>query len=153
LEEPVLVEYFENISLYQKDRSREYILHEKDIIDFAKKWTPQPFHMDPEYAKTTRIGSLFAAGAHLFAICAKLSAERTPRLATIAGMGIDEMRFLNPGRPGDIFVLEREVVSKRESKSDPNAGIVRYAMHLLNQREEPVLTYKIDMLVEKRPTH
>ena len=104
----MLVEYFENISLYQKDRSREYILHEKDIIDFAKKWTPQPFHMDPEYAKTTRIGSLFAAGAHLFAICTKLTVERTPRPATIAGMGIDEMRFLNPGRPGDIFVLERE---------------------------------------------
>ena len=144
------VEYFEDVKLHQKDRSRSYLLQETEIIDFAKKWTPQPFHIDPEYAKRTKIGGLFASGAHLFAICAKLTVERSSRPATIAGLGIDELRFLTPGRPNDLLLLEKEAISRQESNSDPNAGIVCYSMRLLNQREEPVMTYRLTLLLEKR---
>ena len=144
------LEYFEDIKLHQKYRSREYVLHEKEIIDFAKEWDPQPFHIDAEFAKNTSVGSLSAAGVHLMAICAKLDSERKIKPAYVAGLGSDELRFVAPARPGDILVLEVETISKRNSKSAPNAGIVGYAMQLLNQQGEPVIKAKSAALVEKR---
>jgi len=71
--------------------------------------------------------------------------------AHIAGLGYDELRFAAPVRPGDRLHAESEVVSKRESKSDPTAGIVRYETKLLNQNGEVVLMYKAASLVAKRP--
>jgi len=144
-------EYYEDIKLHQKYRSREYRLTEKEIIDYAQKWDPQPFHIDPEFAKNTKFGGLVASGSHLLAICLKMEGEKRPRRAWIAAMGLDKIGFLTPARPGDILVFENELISKRESKSDSNAGIVHFAAKLLNQLDEPVLTYEVTALVEKRP--
>ncbi|MFC1944461.1 MaoC/PaaZ C-terminal domain-containing protein [Chloroflexota bacterium] len=143
-------EYYEDIKLHKTYRSREYHLSEEEIIDFAKQWDPQPFHTDPEFAKNTRFGGLFASGAHLMVICVKLDCEREPKPSYIAGLGSDESRNVAPARPGDILVMEIEAISKRKSKSDPNAGVVRYITRLLNQREEPLIIGKFSVLVEKR---
>ena len=70
--------------------------------------------------------------------------------AWLAGLGLDEVRFLAPVRPGDTLVLDVETVSTRESKSNPEAGIVSHSFKLLNQHEEAVLTYKGAGMVEKR---
>jgi acyl dehydratase len=64
----VSIEYFEDIKLHQIYQSKEYPLTEKDIIDFAREWDPQPFHLDPEVVKKTKLGSLCASGIHLIAI-------------------------------------------------------------------------------------
>ena len=143
-------EYFEDIKLHQRYRSREYHLNEKEIIDFAKEWYPQPFYIDPEFARNAKFGGLSAAAIHLLAICAKLVNERRPRMACVASLGWDGIRFEATARPGDVLVFEDEVISKRESKSDPNAGVVRYAARLLKKHNEPVLTYEGTVLVEKR---
>ena len=146
----MLKEYFEDITLHQKRRSREYHLTEKEIINFAKEWDPQPFHVDPEFAQNTKFAGLAASGIHLVAICGKLLNERNPRPAFIAGLGLDKLRFVGPARPDDVLVLEMEAITKRESKSDPNVGIVCYAFKLLNQRNEPLVTGEPTGLVEKR---
>jgi len=143
-------EYFEDIKLHQKRKSRGYQLSEQEIIDFAKQWDPQPFHIDHEFAKSTKFGGLSASGAHLIAICVKLGNEKNPTPAWMAGLGWDKVRFLSPARPGDVLTLEIETTSKRESKSDPNAGIVHFAGRLLNQHGEPVLAQKGSALVAKR---
>jgi acyl dehydratase len=146
----MLKEYFEDITLYQKHRSKEYHLTEKEIISFAKSWDNQPFHIDPEFAKNTRFAGLIASGIHLVAILGKLLNERNPRPAFIAGLGFDKVRFVSPARPDDVLVLETEAITKRESKSNPNVGIVCYACRLLNQRDEPLVTGEPTGLVEKR---
>ena len=143
-------EYFEDIKLHQKHRSRGYQLNEKEIVDFAKQWDPQPFHIDPEFAKNTKFGGLAASGTHLVAICGKLGNEENPSLAWIAGLGWDKVRFVASARPGDVLIFETEATSKRESKSDPKAGIVHFAARLLNQRGEPVLAQEGSVLVAKR---
>lgn len=143
-------QYFEDIKLHQKYRSRGYRLREKEIIKFAQRWDPQPFHTTPEFAKKTSFGGLIAAGIHLLAICAKLGTEKSDQPMWVAGLGIDNVRFVAPGRPGDVLVLEIEATSKRKSDSIPNAGIVRFSFKLLNQREELVLTSETAILVEKR---
>jgi acyl dehydratase len=143
-------EYFEDVKLHQKHRSREYHLTENDIIDFAKEWDPQPFHIDPEFAKNTRFGGLIASGVHLVAIGQKLLNERRPKSAFIAGLALDDFQWLAPARPGDVILLEMEAVSKRESNSNRNAGIVSYVYKLFNQRGEELLTYKGTALTQKR---
>lgn len=73
-----------------------------------------------------------------------------PKTATRAGLGMDELRLLSPGRPGDALTLECEVTSMRPSKSHPSAGVVVLTNTLLNQRGEIMLTYKLIGLLEKR---
>ena len=63
-----------------------------------------------------------------------------PKIAWIAGLGLDKVRYNAPARPGDVLVLENEVIWKRKSKSDPNRGIIRYVARLVNQRNEIVLS-------------
>ena len=143
-------EYFEDINLHQIDRSREYQLNELEIIDFAKQWDPQPFHIDSESAKNTKFKGLAASGIHLVAICGKLMSEYESKPAFVAGMGFDKFRFKNPARPGDVLAMEIEAISKRESQSDPNTGVVCISFRLLNQLNHPVLTGEVVGLVGKR---
>lgn len=147
---PVEIEYYEDLELHQIRRSKEYLLSAEDIIEFAKKWDPQPFHVDPELAKNSKFGGLVASSAHLNAITAKLENERRPKRAWVTVLSSDKTRFINPARPGDILILENEVLSKRESNSNPDVGIVHFAVRLLNQRKEPVLTYEMTTIVAKR---
>jgi len=149
------LEYYEDIKLHEKYRSREYLLSEKEIIDFAKIWEPRSIHTDPESAKNTEFGGLIATGNHLMSIGVRLtyevSCETAVPTAYIVNLGWDEVRFVSPGRPGDRLIFEREVISKRDSKSRAGAGIVGYANRLINQREDLVVSYKTSALVEKRP--
>jgi acyl dehydratase len=140
------IEYFEDIKLHQKYISRGYHLKENDIIDFARQWDPYPSHVDPGVS-----GGLFASAAQLLAIWYKLASEEDFNGAWIAGLGWDETRFLTHARPGDVLVLEKEVTWKRESKSNPNAGVIHYSVRLLNQRDEIVLTSGAPVLFQKRP--
>jgi acyl dehydratase len=76
--------------------------------------------------------------------------ERRPQSAFIAGLALDDFQWVAPARPGDVIILEMEAVSKRESNSNRNAGIVRYVYKLFNQRGEELLTYKGTALTQKR---
>lgn len=145
------IEYFEDIKLNQKFRSEEYPLSEEEIIRFAKEWNPRAMHVDPSVAEKTMMRGLFAAGAHLIAITAKILPKKEPSTAIAAAIGVDKLRFLTPARPGDVLILESEAISKRESQSRPKTGIVVFAYKLVNQKNEPVLTYESTILVEKRP--
>jgi acyl dehydratase len=142
--------YFEDINPHLKYRSREYHLEEKEIIDYATQWDPQPFHVDPEFARNTKLSGLFASGSHLIAICYRMISEREPNIAYIAGLGWDKIKFLTPARPGDILIYEEEVIWKRDSTSDPNAGIVHFAARLLNQQGKAVSTMEVTGLIQKR---
>lgn len=142
--------YLEDIKPPQLYRSREYPLTEKEIIDYARQWDAQPSHTDPEFARNNQFGCVIAAGVHLLSICMKLSLERKPQTAWIAGLAWDELRFVNPARPGDTLILELELISKRESKSNPNVGIVRGLHRLVNQRNETVLSFVGTGLIKKR---
>jgi len=145
------VEYYEDIKLHQKYRSRGYLLTEQEIINFASEWDPQPMHIDPASAKNSSLGGVIAAATHIMAICTKLVNEKRPKPAFRPSPGWDKVRIITPARPGDVLTLEIEAVWKRRSKSRPDIGIVIYSQRLLNQRDEPVLTRKSITLVARRP--
>lgn len=142
--------YYENILLHHKVRLGPYALTEKSITEFGAMWDPLPLHIDPDFAAETANGRVIASGFHLLAICQKMFIEQNPPLAIVVGLGIDEVRFLNPGLPGDQLFLEIEVVAKRESRSNPAVGIVTHSSQLLDQDGKAILSYKGTGMIEKR---
>ena len=91
-----------------------------------------------------------ASSAHLFAIAYALSHLRERRLAVLAGLGIEQMEFPNPARPGDLLSFSMTILDKRESKSRPDRGIVRVHTVVSNQHGEPVVDYKLKVMVARR---
>jgi acyl dehydratase len=142
--------YYEDIETDIPRRTRFYPVSEDEIIRFAREWNPEPYHIDPEAAKESKIGRIFAAGPHLIAICTKLTNEIRPRPVTVAGMGWDELRFRTPVFPGDQVLVEITPLSKRLSGSQPGFGIVVYGLRLLNQDDREVLTYSVTTMVQCR---
>ena len=141
--------YYEDITLHVKEHLGPFLLKEKDIIDFAGVWDPLPMHTQPGSDGVIANGQVIASGFHLLAICQKLFIEQSP-IAVVIGLGIDEVKFQNPGLPGDRLTLEIEAIEKRESVSRPSAGIVTRYSRLLNQEAHGILTYKGTGMVEKR---
>ena len=143
-------EYFEDIELDVVYTSRPYSITEEEIIRYASEWNPEPYHIDPQAAAENKIGRIFACGPHLVAICTKLTNEKRPRPASVAGLGWDTLRFTTPVFGGDVLKVDIKPVSRRLSKSKPDVGIVVYALRLYKQDGSDVLNYTVTTMVECR---
>ena len=132
--------YYEDWQVGDVIRTEGVTITESQIIDFALKYDPQPFHIDAEAARQSQFGGLIASGFLTQALTFRLF--RDTGLLTGTGMGaggIDELRWLRPVRPGDTIRVTVEVIEKRPS-SRPDRGYVRLRYTTSNQRGEPVLT-------------
>ena len=132
--------YFEEVEVGKLRVAGPYLVSRDEIIEFAKKYDPQPFHTNEEAAARSVFAGLTASAAHTFAIVISLLSRTQPfSLRVLAGLGWDELRLPIPVRPGDELGLEVAVLEKRESKSNSDRGIIRNQMHLHNQKREMVL--------------
>ena len=112
-----------------------------DVIAFGRAYDPQPFHTDAIAAKDTAFGGLIASGWHVAALVMRQLVEMRPYGSTpMLGMGIDELRWLHPVRPGDRLDVHREVVAVTRSRSKPDRGVVRTAVSVTNQDGIKVMT-------------
>ena len=145
--------YFEDIEVGRTDRRAHHDVTEAEIINFATQWDPYPFHIDKGEAERSPFRGLTASSGHTFAIYLKLGhtgLRGKPRWAVLAALGVREMSFPNPVRPGDRLAWVSEVLSKRESQSKPDRGVVETSTTMENQRGEPVMVLGQAMLVQKR---
>ena len=127
-------------------------LSEGEIIDFALRFDPQPFHLDVEAAKDTIFGGLIASGFHTMALTFRLYVQTNALAAASLGSpGIDEVRWLRPVRPGDTLRATIEVLDSRPSTSKPDRGIVSVKYTTFNQHGEPVMTMLSKQLMRRRP--
>jgi acyl dehydratase len=112
-----------------------------EMVAFARRWDPQPFHLDPEAARASIYGGLIASGWHTCAVLMRLSVEAHRRMdaAGAGSPGIESCRWLKPVRPGDTLTGSGVVLDVWPSRSRP-IGFVRRRMELVNQRGETVLT-------------
>ena len=125
---------------------------ENDIIEFARKYDPQPMHIDPEAAVRGRFGGLIASGWHSGAVMMRLFADHIlSPVSSVASPGLDELRWHLPVRPGDVLSLRVTVLEARPSQSRPEQGVVRSLIELLNQRGEVVMSLKPISLIRRRP--
>ncbi len=144
--------YFEDLELGQRSEVGRYLLTREESIAFALRWDPQPFHVDEDAASRSIYGGLTASSLHLFAICTRLFFDWEQRIAILAMLGKDAVRFPSPARPGDELHYSTECTEKRESRSKLDRGIVTLADELRGPRGEIVLAQQVTLLVSRRPT-
>ncbi|UZW56195.1 MaoC family dehydratase [Sphingobium sp. JS3065] len=148
--------YFEDIALGDRKEFGPYTISREEIIAFATEFDPQPFHLSDEAAAETHFGSLASSGWHSTALSMKMMVagwQREPNIrpAGLGAIGVDELRWLQPVRPGDTLRGTSEVIEKKASRSRPEMGVITTLVTLFNQRDEPVLSMKPIVMFRTRP--
>ena len=105
---------------------------EEEILEFARRWDPQPFHVDPKAAKGTVFGGLIASGWHTGALWMRMYVDNVLGTASRGSPGIEELRWLAPVRPGDTLTGTLTVLDKAPSERDPTRGTVRIQAEMTN---------------------
>jgi len=142
--------YFEDLKIGDQFQYDTYLVTQDGIEAFAREFDPQVFHLDPASAKKTIFEGLIASGWHTAAVSMRLFVKTMKVPGGIIGLGVDELRWPNPVRPGDVLTVETEIVDLRVSRSKPSYGIVRLRNVTKNQRDEIVQTMLASALVPKR---
>jgi acyl dehydratase len=135
------MKYFEDVRVGDVMRFGRYEVTKEEIVEYARQFDPQPFHLDEEAAKASRFGGLIASGWHTGAMFIRMVAEHmTPVHATAGAMGFDDLKWLRPVRPGDVLSVESEIREKTESRSRPDRGTVKIESRVINQRGEVAMS-------------
>lgn len=137
--------YFEDIAIGDRFDFGPLTLTREESIAFAAEFDPQPFHLSDEAAAKTHFGTISASGWHTTALFMKMfvaAMQKEPgrQAASLGAMGVDELRWLRPVRPGDTLRGVNEVIEKTASSTRPEMGIVRNKVTIYNQDDKPVLT-------------
>jgi len=142
--------WFDDLKVGDRFQSEAYAVTEEQIIEFAREFDPQDFHLDRATAEGTIFKGLSASGWHTAAISMRLFVRTLNFADGAIGLGVDEMRWPNPVRPGDVLRVETEIVDLRPSRSKPEFGIVRIRNVTTNQRDEIVQTMFASALVRRK---
>jgi acyl dehydratase len=142
--------YFDDLKIGDRFQSEPLDVKEKELIEFAHKFDPQMFHLDRKSAERTIFKGLIASGWHTAAMTMRLFVQTMNFVEGAIGLGVDELRWPNAVRPGDVLRVETEIVDLRPSRSKPAHGIVRLRNVTTNQRGEVVQTMLASALVPRR---
>jgi len=148
--------WFEDFAVGQTAAFGHYVVDRDEVIAFATRYDPQPFHLSDEAAAATHFKRLAASGWHSAAMTMAMIVANMGTDGDVGGSlgaaGIDELRWLRPVHPGDVLRCETEVIAVIPSRSKPDRGIVRSRMTVLNQHDLPVMTFIPIALYRRRPT-
>lgn len=145
--------YFEDIEPGTKSAFGRYEVTREEVVEFATKYDPQPFHLSDEEAAKTYFGKLSASGWHTAAMMMRMLVENLSAVqqAGLGSPGVDELRWLKPVYPGDVLRVETEVLDKRASRSRDDMGSFRSKAVILNQDDVPVMSVISIGLVRRKP--
>lgn len=137
------MQYFEDLEIGTVERFGNYPVTREEVIDFASRYDPQPFHLDDEAASHTFFGKVAASGWHTCAMCMAMMVEEMERVghAGMGSPGLDALRWHQPVYPGDTLRCEREILEKTPSRSRPEMGIFKSRISVLNQHSDVVMTF------------
>ncbi len=143
--------YFEDFTPGRVFKSEPRPVPRDEIVEFAREFDPQPFHLDEEAARKTMFGGLAASGWHSCCIMMRLIADSFLLNASAMGSGgIDQVRWLVPIRPDDVVTLHSTVLETRASQSRPDRGFVKFTFELFNQAGVKVATMAAPLMLAKR---
>ena len=145
--------YFEDLEVGRETYFGCYEVTREEVLEFARKYDPQPFHLSDEAAARTHFGRLAASGWHTCAmtmavIVRHLAAEEQ---AGLGSPGVDELRWLRPVYPGDTLTVTGQVIDKTPSRSKPDLGSFRTRTTVINQDGIPVMRFTSIVLIRRRP--
>jgi acyl dehydratase len=144
--------YLEDFAVGQRFSTGRHIVDDEQIKTFATEFDPQPFHVDETAAERSIFRGLAASGWHTAGITMRLLVHSDLRPAGgIIGMGLEDMQWPRPVRPGDELHVETEILQVRPSASKPSQGLLKVRNTTLNQKGEAVLSQTVNLLVRRRP--
>ena len=117
---------------------------EKEMLEFARRYDPQPFHIDPEAAKKSPYKGLIVSGWQTCSfVMRELVEHYLSPVSSLGSPGIDDLRWLLPVRPGDKLMVRATIIETKRSQSKPEKGIVRTFVEAVNQQQEIVISFKV----------
>jgi len=143
--------FLEDLSVEQEFKLGSISVSKEEIIDFAKKFDPQAFHLDDKIA-TKMFGGLIASGWHTSSLFSRLVVDGfLSKAACMASPGLDQLLFLKPVYADDVLTGKFSVLSIRQSKSKPDRGLVKLKGDLFNEKNEAVLSMVANIIIGCRP--
>ncbi|MBV8222459.1 MAG: MaoC family dehydratase [Candidatus Eremiobacteraeota bacterium] len=144
--------YLEDFIAGQSHDAGSADVHLDEIVDFAHRYDPQPFHLEHEAAQASIFAGMTASGWFTAALTMRLAVQSgVMKEIGIIGLGVDELRWPNPVRPGDRLRLTMEVVDVKPSERGSPRGIVSVRLTTRNQRDEVVFNGIARLLAPRRP--
>ncbi len=145
--------YFEDLQVGAETCFGSYDVTREEVLDFARKYDPQPFHLSDEEAAKTHFGRLAASGWHTCAMTMAVIARSVvdDQQAGIGSPGVDELRWLKPVYPGDTLHVRGRILDKTPSRSKPEIGSFRTETTVTNQDDVPVMRFTSIVLIRRRP--
>lgn len=140
---PYKERYFEDFRPGEVTEFGDYLVTEQEIVEFATRYDPQPFHIDRAAAADSIFGDLIASGWMTGSIMMRLLVDHFISPASSMGSpGVDEVRWHRPVRPGDRLRVRLTVIEAKRSQSKPDRGIVRVQQEMLNQHGDTVMSLR-----------
>lgn len=132
--------YWEDVEVGEVMEYGAVTVTREAIMDFARRFDPQPFHVDEAAALAHPFGGLVASGLHTVAMCMRLLVDNVlNEAASLGSPGVSKIRWPRPVRPGDVLRVRQHTLGKRRSRSRPDVGLLENRFELLNQRDEVVM--------------
>jgi acyl dehydratase len=145
--------YWEDFKVGERIAVGSVGVDKDEVIEFASRYDPQSFHVDEEAAKQSIYGGLIASGWHSCALIMRLICDSYMlEAASLGSPGVENVRWPKPVRPGDTLTAYRTTEESRESRSRPEAGIVKTLWEVENQNDELVMTMSgINLFLRRNP--
>ena len=138
---PINQRYFEDYVVGSVHEFGNIVADETEMVAFAERFDPQPFHTDPVAARETIYGGLIASGWHSAGLMMRLFVDYyLSHVASLGSPGVDQLRWLKPVRPGDTMSLRITISQTKRSRSKPDRGLVHSYVEAINQNSDVVMT-------------
>jgi acyl dehydratase len=143
--------FYEDFAIGRVYRSETVEVTAEEIVQFASRYDPQPFHVDPVGAEKSVFGGLVASGWLTASLTMRLMVTSEIKFGTgVIGLGVDSVQWPLPVRPGDTLTATVEVTAMRTSESKPDFGLMKIRTTTANQRGETVQVMLSNVMVRRR---
>jgi acyl dehydratase len=144
--------YWEDFAVGQVREFGAMPVSREAVLEFARQFDPQPFHLDDAAAEASLFGRLSASGWHSCAMAMRMMCdEYLLDAASLGSPGIEQLKWLKPVYPGDTLRMRMTVLESRPMRSRPGVGLVRTRWELLNQQRDLVLSMEGWNMLRTRP--
>lgn len=141
---------WEDLTVGEATRSRELLVEQGPMVEFATKYDPQFFHMNPETADQSLFGGLIASGLYTACLWRILDHEVNGDIAWVCGVGWNDVRWSRAVRPGDRITAHSVIEAMRPSASRPGVGMATLRHWVTNQDDETVFSFTSTDMVYRR---
>lgn len=143
--------YWENFAAGDTASYGPRLVTREEIVAFAAEFDPQPMHLDEEAARAGMLGGLAASGWHSCALLMRIISDGFLLDSSfMGGIGVDEVRWHGPVRPGDHLTVRATVLETRESSSRPELGFAKVLFEMFNAAGQKLMTMTPNMMLARR---